>query len=100
MDGADVRVIKRGSRPRLPLEALKQLGVPGHIRRKKLQGHAATELGVLGLVHHTHTTRAQFTQNLVMQERLADEGILVHIGRLMVSGEGGAVKEMYSSRER
>ena len=93
VDGADVRVIERGSGARLALEALQQLAVLGHFRRKKLQGHAAAELGILGFVHHSHATRTQFAENLVMQEGLADEGILIHIRRLMVSGGAGAVKE-------
>ncbi len=79
VNGADVGMIERGSGARLALEALQQLAVLGHIRRKKLQGHAAAELGVLGFVHHTHATRAQFVENLVMQQGLADESILIHI---------------------
>ena len=86
-------MIQRGSSPRLALETLQQLAVLGHILRKKLQGHAAAELGVLGLVHNTHATRTQFPENLVMQEGLADDRILIHISRLMVSGGGCAVKE-------
>ena len=93
VDRADVRVIEGRSGARLALEALEQLAVLGHFRRKKLQGHAAAELRILGFVHHTHATRAQFVENLVMQEGLADEGILVHISRLIVCGGGGAVKE-------
>ena len=93
VDGADVRVIERRGGARLALEALEQLAVLGHLRRKKLQRDAAAELGVLGFVHHAHATRAQFVENLVMQEGLADEGILVHISRLIVCGGGGAVKE-------
>ena len=93
VDGADVGVIEGGSGARFALEALQQLAVLSHLGRKKLQGHAATELGVLGFVHHAHATRAQFAENLVVQQGLADQGILVHIGRLMVCGGGSAVKE-------
>src|ERR1039458_3430160 len=78
---------------RLALKPLQQLAVLCHFGRKKFQGHAAAELGVLGFVHYTHPTRAQFAQNLVMQEALADERIRVHISRLIVSGGGGAVKD-------
>ena len=93
VDGADVRVIEGRSRARLALEALEQLAVLGHFRRKKLQGHAAAELRILGFVHHTHAARAQFAENLVVQERLADERILVHVSRLIVSGREGGVKK-------
>ncbi len=51
------------------------------------------ELRILGFIHHTHAARAQLAENLVVQERLADELILVHIRRLIVLGARGAVKE-------
>src|ERR1039458_2129882 len=78
---------------RLALKPPRRVSDLFHSGRKKFQGHAAAELGVLGFVHYTHPTRAQFAQNLVMQEALADERIRVHISRLIVSGGGGAVKD-------
>ena len=97
VDSADVRVVQGRSGAGLSLETLKQLAVLGHFGRKKLQGYAAAELGVLGFVHHAHTTRAQFAENLVMGKGLADERILVHISRLIVSGGEGAVKKTRSA---
>jgi hypothetical protein len=94
VNGADVGVIEGGSGARLALEALERLAVLGHFRGKKLQGHAAAELRILGFVHHTHAARAQLAENLVMQERLADEWVLVHIRRLMVFGAEAGVKEI------
>src|SRR2546427_9036819 len=55
---------------RVALEALQQLAVLGHFSRKKLQRHAAAELRVLGSIYDTHAARAQFGENLVMQQRL------------------------------
>ncbi len=56
MDRADVRVVQRGRRLGLPLEAAEGLCVVGEFFRKELQSDVATELEVFGLIHHTHAT--------------------------------------------
>ncbi len=91
VDGADVGVIQGRSGARLALKALKQLAVLRHFGGKKLQRHAAAELRVLGFVHHTHAALAQLAENLVVQERLADELVLIHIRRLIILSAGRAV---------
>jgi len=91
VDGADVWMVQGRRGARFSVEALQQLVVLRHIRGKELQGYAAAELGVLGFVNYTHATRAQFAENLVMQDGLAAE-ILIHISGLIVSGGAGTVK--------
>ena len=58
VDRADVRVVQSGRSLGLALEAAERLRVVGDFVGKKLQGDVATELEVLGLVHHTHPAAA------------------------------------------
>ena len=100
MDGADVGVIEGRSGARLALKALEQLAVLGHFGRKKLQSHVAAELRILGFINNAHAARAQLSENLVMQERLADQPILVHVCKLIVLSAGVAVKEAGRPRKK
>src|ERR1022692_979111 len=49
VDGADVRMVQRGSRLRLALKAGQSLRVLGNLVRQELQGSKAAQLYVLGL---------------------------------------------------
>jgi hypothetical protein len=44
------------------------------IRWQKLQRYKSTKFGVLGLVDHTHSTRAELLDNAVMRNDLPDHG--------------------------
>ena len=70
MDGANVGMIQRGCRPRLPLKSLQQLRILRHFRRKKFQRHAPSELSILGFVHHAHAATAQLTRDFVVGNAL------------------------------
>ena len=74
VDGADVRMIERGSRLRLALESLQRMPVPGYLFRKKLQGDGAFEPGVFGFVDDAHTSVAQLLEDPIMRNGLADHG--------------------------
>src|SRR5437868_15259007 len=54
------------------------------------------QLRVLGFVHHAHAARPEFTNDLVMQQRLTDERIgrrkLVHSRTFIVGRRRGCVK--------
>ncbi len=65
-------MIQRRRRLRFAKEPLLVLFVFEHFRSKELQRDRALELGVFGLVHHTHPTPADFGEDLVVADRAAD----------------------------
>src|SRR5207253_11141971 len=73
MDGADVRVVQGRGGPRFPLKALNRLAIARVFCRQKLQGDVAPEFDVLGFVHYTHATTAQFFQDAVVGYGLVDQ---------------------------
>ena len=66
VDGADVGVIEGGGSLRLALEALQGLMVLGHFFRQEFERDKAMELGVFGLIDHTHPAAAQLFENPIM----------------------------------
>src|SRR5579862_1790594 len=72
VNGADVGMIQRGGGLRFALEAGERLGVPREFVGKELEGHEATEAGVLGLVDHAHSAVPKFFKNAVVRYGLAD----------------------------
>ena len=69
---ADVVVVESGSGFGLADEALAPFLVLNQVGRQKLQNDGAVELGIDGLVDHTHPAFAEFLDDLVMGDRLAD----------------------------
>ena len=74
VNGADAGMVQQGSGAGLALEALHGLAVAGEIVGEKLYGDVAAQAGVFGFVDHAHPAAAQFAQNAVMGDRLADHG--------------------------
>src|SRR5262249_12188251 len=74
VDGADVGMVQSRGSTRFAAKALKSGGVLGEFFGKKLQGDIAAELGVLGLVNHSHATATKLFENAVMGDGLADHG--------------------------
>jgi hypothetical protein len=72
VNGADLRVIERGGRPRLTAKTFQRLRVLGQIVREEFQGDEATEIGVLGFVDNTHPAAAQLLDDAVVRDGLAD----------------------------
>jgi hypothetical protein len=58
--------------PRFALKPLQGLPVLGEFFRQELQGHAALELGVRGLVHDTHASAPELFEDMVVRNGLAD----------------------------
>ena len=60
---------------RLALRARSEprLSVLRNIVGQELQGDKAMELGVFGLIHHTHTAATELFDDAVMRDGLADE---------------------------
>jgi len=58
VDRADVWVIQGRGGLRFTLETGEGLGISGDLIGKKLQGHEAVQLHILGFVNHTHSASA------------------------------------------
>lgn len=71
---ADIGVVQGRGGACLALEALNRSRVPGVLVGQELEGNAATQLGVFGAVHHSHTAAAQPIQNFIVGNPLASSG--------------------------
>ena len=66
VDGADIRVIQRGSGASFATESLQQLGILGHLVRQEFEGNEAAETRVLRFVDHAHaSTTKRFEYSVV-----------------------------------
>jgi len=65
-------MIERRCGPRLAAKAFQGARVLGYIRGKELEGNEPAELRILGLVDHTHPAAAQFLDDAVVRNGLAD----------------------------
>ncbi len=72
VDAGDVGVGEGGEDPGLALETLQPLGVLGEGVGQDLEGHVASQLGVLGPPDLAHAPLAQLRRHLVVRNRLAD----------------------------
>ena len=65
-------------------EALQRLPVVRHLVRQEFEGHETVQASVLSLVHYTHSAAAEFLQDAVVRDRLADKRIeLRHSGAIL-----------------
>src|SRR5438445_176732 len=72
MNRADVRVVQRRRGTCFSLKSLQYLGIFSQFFTKELQGHMATELQVLSLVDHTHSSLTKLLDDAVVRDGLAD----------------------------
>ena len=72
VDHADVRMREGGAGARLARESFPRLRARGHVLGQQLEGHAAAQARVLGLVDHTHAAPSELGEDPVVGERLAD----------------------------
>src|ERR1700746_2263728 len=68
VDRADARVVQRRGSFGFALEAAQSLRVLGHIVGQEFKSDKAAEVGVLGLVDHTHAAAAQLFDNTVVRD--------------------------------
>ena len=61
----NVRVIERGGRASLLLEATQPIGIRGEGRREDLDGHVAPEAWIARAIHLTHAARPDERQEVV-----------------------------------
>jgi hypothetical protein len=54
------------------LKTRKRLRVSGYFLRQELEGYETVKAGVFGLVDHTHSAAAEFLNDAVVGNRLAD----------------------------
>ena len=76
-------MIERGGRPGFPLKTFASLWILRQFFRKELQGHAAAEALVFRLVNHAHSAAAQFFDDAVMGNCLAQ-----HVATMLGRGWG------------
>src|SRR5215813_10213707 len=65
VDGTDMGMVQSGGGARFALKTLQSLAVLGKMFREELQGDEAAELGVLGLINHTHPAATQLLEDAV-----------------------------------
>jgi hypothetical protein len=68
VEGADVRMLKRGDGARLALEPLSEIGIGGERRGEDLDGDEAIEPDVPRLVHLAHAAGSQRAQDFIRAE--------------------------------
>ena len=87
INSADVGVIQGGRSLRLTSKPLEGLRVAGHVFGQELQGDEAIKTGVLGLVHHPHTTAAQLLYNPIVRDGFADHRQGATVARPILGGQ-------------
>ena len=66
-----MRVVQAGDGLGFPLQPLAEIGIVGDMRQDRLDGDAAVEPGVAGLVDFTHAASAEGGLDLVGAKRSA-----------------------------
>ena len=72
VDGADVGMVQGGSGAGFAAEALQSLRVLGDVVGKEFQSNEPAEVGVFGFVDDAHAAAAEFLNDAVMGDGLAD----------------------------
>src|SRR5580700_2239508 len=73
VDGANTRMVERGSSTSFAAKAFERLWVFSYILREELQSDKATKFGVFGLVYDTHAAATKFLDDAVVRDGLADQ---------------------------
>ena len=90
VDGADVRVIQRGSSLSFSLETSQRLGVFGYFFGQELQRDKSVEGYVLGLVDDAHPAAAELLDDAIVRDGLVDhwrESYVCETGKSMKAME-------------
>ena len=72
VNGANVGVIQSRSGFRFAAETFERLTIARDVIGKELKCHETVQAGVLSFVDHTHPAAAQFLDDAIMREGLAD----------------------------
>jgi len=76
VNAADVGMVQSRRGPRLTEEALLRDVVMAPFRRQELEGHAAVEVRIVGLVDHTHPAATHLGENPVVRNGLPNHSAL------------------------
>src|ERR1017187_2519396 len=77
-------MVQRRGRLRLPLKAAERLRVASNFSGQELESDEAVQLDVFCFVDHAHTAAAEFFNNAVVRESLADHSGRILVGRITV----------------
>jgi hypothetical protein len=78
VDGADVRMVERGGRACLALEALQGLAVAGQLQGQKFQCNGTLQTVIFRAIHNAHSSTAELFDDAVMGNGATDERRRVH----------------------
>src|SRR2546428_61828 len=70
-----MRMVQRCQNARFALKARHTFAIPGECLRQNLDGHAAPELQIRGLIHVSHPTRTEVAGDLVIRELSSNHDI-------------------------
>ena len=99
VNGADVGMIQRRCGPGFALEAFQGLRVLRDFVGQELQRDEAAERGVFGLVDHAHAAAAQFFDDAVVRDGLADHELgPCYVGYLVKSMKADPVALKITTR--
>src|SRR5215467_12243940 len=81
---ADIRMVQCRSCSCFTPKAFQSLPLVGKMFRKELQRNKPAQVSVFGLENHTHSATAEFLENAVMRDGLADERLgLRHLSSIL-----------------
>jgi hypothetical protein len=78
-------MIESGRRLRFPLKTRESLGIPSDLIRQKLESHETMQAGVFCLVDHAHASAAEFFENAVVGDGLAEHWRASYVAALRKS---------------
>ncbi len=85
VDSANVGVVQRGCSLGLALKTGEGLGIFGHIVRQEFEGDETMKPGVFSLINHSHTAAANFLDNAIVRDGLADHCAEYYVGEIGAS---------------
>ena len=83
VNGADVGMVQSRRGLRFALETGESLGIAGHFIGEKLEGDETVQVGVFRLVDDTHPAAAEFLEDAVVRDALADHGAKSYVGETL-----------------
>ena len=94
VDGTDVGMIEGKGSTNLSPESFQRLRVFGEVHGKESQSNDTAKLGVLCLIDHGHAVTAEFLNNAVVRDGLADERLgLRHVAVILGRGPEGCQRQ-------
>jgi hypothetical protein len=67
-------MVEGGGGAGFAFESFQRLGIVGDLFGEEFEGYEAAEARVFGFVHDAHATAAEFFDDAIVRDRLADQG--------------------------